>query len=305
LHLHSYPSIYNLGHAAVADIFDGPVVIQEKVDGSQFSFGLVEGEYKCRSKGKDQSPPATDKMFELAVENTKVLPLHPSWQYRGEFLSKPKHNALAYDRVPQNNVVIFDIDRGLENYLPYNEMTIECHRLGLETVPLIFDKGLWIDGWEGLKAFLDSESFLGGKKIEGIVIKAYGRYGVDKKTLMAKYVSEDYKEAHDKEWKMANPIQSDVVHTLIERLRTPARWHKAIQHLRDSGELTMSPKDIGPLLQEVQADIKEEESERIKAALFGWAWPKISRAVIAGFPEFYKEWLAEQQFEEGKTRNDR
>lgn len=59
----------------------------------------------------------------------------------------------------------------------------------------------------------------------------------------------------------------------------------------------MSPQDIGPLLREVQDDIEREERGRIEAALFSWAWQKISRAVIAGLPEFYKEWLAEQQFE--------
>ena len=42
--LTSYPKVYQLGHKAVLDIFSGPVVIQEKIDGSQFSFGLVGGE---------------------------------------------------------------------------------------------------------------------------------------------------------------------------------------------------------------------------------------------------------------------
>jgi len=36
-HLGSYPSIYNLGHRYLGDLLDGPVVVEEKVDGSQFS----------------------------------------------------------------------------------------------------------------------------------------------------------------------------------------------------------------------------------------------------------------------------
>ena len=36
---HSYPQIYNLGHKAIAGIFDDDVLIEEKIDGSQFSFG--------------------------------------------------------------------------------------------------------------------------------------------------------------------------------------------------------------------------------------------------------------------------
>ena len=49
---HSYPSIYNLGHKAVVDILNWPVMVQEKVDGSQFSFGVDDdGSILIRSKG--------------------------------------------------------------------------------------------------------------------------------------------------------------------------------------------------------------------------------------------------------------
>lgn len=37
---HSYPKSLNVGHKLAEKLFDGPVVIQEKVDGSQFSFGV-------------------------------------------------------------------------------------------------------------------------------------------------------------------------------------------------------------------------------------------------------------------------
>jgi hypothetical protein len=49
---HSYPSIYNLGHRALQDLLTVSVNVEEKVDGSQFSFGITEeGEIKLRSKG--------------------------------------------------------------------------------------------------------------------------------------------------------------------------------------------------------------------------------------------------------------
>ena len=99
--IHSYPSIYNIGHRALEELFQGDVTVEEKVDGSQFSFKLTTGTgvdefvLTCRSKGKDQSPGQTDKMFERAVESVKDLDLVLGWTYRGEFLAKPKHNALA------------------------------------------------------------------------------------------------------------------------------------------------------------------------------------------------------------------
>lgn len=45
----SYPKVYNLGHSAIKDLFHDEVVIQEKLDGSQFSFGIVDGEFRRRS----------------------------------------------------------------------------------------------------------------------------------------------------------------------------------------------------------------------------------------------------------------
>lgn len=56
--IHSYSSIYALGHKALEDLLKTPVLVEEKLDGSQFSFGVYinqEGErlLKCRSKGAD------------------------------------------------------------------------------------------------------------------------------------------------------------------------------------------------------------------------------------------------------------
>ena len=305
--LRSYGKVFALGHRAIQDLFDGPVSVSEKCDGSQFSFGLVEREakgfweYCCRSKSKDQTPPMTDKMFELAVAQTKDLDLRPGWTYRGEFLSKPKHNTLKYDRVPARNVILFDIDRGDQDYLDAEELTAEALRLGLEAVP-IFRVGI-IDSWEQLKLLLEQESCLGGVKVEGVVAKNYAKFGEDKKVLMGKYVSEEYKEVHEASWKKANPGSKDVIETLISRLRTDVRWLKAVQHLREDGLLQGAPQDIGPLIKEVQRDVRDEEEERIRDALFGWAFPKIERAVIAGLPEWYKEALAQQQFDDQPPAN--
>ena len=51
---HSYPSIFALGHRALAELFLDPVVVEEKVDGSQFSFGLFEenGEHILRARDR-------------------------------------------------------------------------------------------------------------------------------------------------------------------------------------------------------------------------------------------------------------
>jgi len=298
---HSYPQVYALGHRYVADLLLDPVLVEEKIDGSQFSFGMFHindiEDLRCRSKGAQLQILAPDKMFARAVDVVKMRShlLHPGWTYRAEYLTKPKHNALAYDRIPKDHLMIFDINTAEETYLSYEQKMIECERLGFEHAP-----GLYygtITTVQQIRDILDSVSCLGGQKIEGVVIKNYHRYGLDKKVLMGKFVSEAFKEVHAREWKAANPGKMDVVQMLIETLKTPARWHKAVQHLRERGVLENDPRDIGQLFKEVPADVEKEEADFIKQKLFEWAWPHIRRGVTAGLPEWYKEQLLARQFE--------
>ena len=60
--------------------------MEEKVDGSQFSFGRFDGELRVRSKGKEMVVDAPEKMFQRAVDQAKFLPLTDGWTYRGRGL---------------------------------------------------------------------------------------------------------------------------------------------------------------------------------------------------------------------------
>ena len=295
--LRSYANLYALGHAAIQDLFKDPVLVEEKIDGSQFSFGVSDGELICKSKGKDQTPPLTDGLFKLAVDKcNKVLSqMTEGWVYRAEYLAKPKHNTLAYNRTPDNNLIIFDINTGLETYMNYNDKAAEAKRLGFECVPII-DEGLF-ESYDTFQKMLSTPSCLGGQTIEGVVVKNYSRFDKGGKALMGKYVNESFKEVHQKDWKHRNPTSGDVVQLLIEELKTPARWSKAIQHLRDRGTLTNTPKDIGDLIKEVRDDIDAECAEYIKSKLYNLAKDGIMRGVTRGLPEWYKEQLAKSQFE--------
>lgn len=297
MNYYSYPSIFNLGHKAVEGILDGEVIVQEKVDGSQFSVYKDETGLHCFSKRKELVLEAPEKIFVPAIQafqNVQNL-LQPGWIYRGEAFYRPKHNSLAYDRVPLNNVVIFDICKGQEDYLSYEELRTEAERLGFEAIPLL--KVGRIESFEEIKAMLETTSFLGGQKIEGVVIKDYSKWSPEKKVLMAKYVSEAFKEKQKTEWKKSNPSSGDVIFNLIQMYKTEARWNKAIQHLRDDGALEESPRDIGKIMKEVKEDFEKECAEEVKDFLYNWASSKIKRAITGGLPEWYKEKLAEKAFE--------
>lgn len=295
--LHSYPKIFNLGHPQIDALFSDPVVVEEKVDGSQFSFGRRGQDLFCRSKGAVINVDAPDNMFAAGVETCKELFQHlpDGWVFRGEYLAKPKHNALAYDRIPDRHIAIFDIETEPNRFMDAaSKRQWVGEHLDLEVVPHVYS-GM-VTSLDQVLSFMDSVSFLGGQEIEGLVFKSLTRFGPDGKALMGKHVSEAFKEVHKGAWKEANPGQGDIIMRLIMGLRTPARWNKAIQHLRDRGELTHTPKDIGPLLREVHVDLEAECADEIKAVLYKWAIGDIKRGAVRGLPEFYKEQLAASQF---------
>lgn len=291
---HSYPSVFALGHKALAELLLDPVLVEEKIDGSQFSWIFFDGVYRARSKGAQLNMIAPEKMFSKAIEVIQGLPLHEGWTYRAEYVLKPKHNALAYDRVPRLYLIVFDINTGLEEYLPWEAKAEEAARLGLEVVPRLFEGQ--IEDIQHFRTLLDTPSVLGGQKVEGVVVKNYARYGADKKVLMGKFVSEAFKEVRAAEWKAGNPKSGDILDRLIDSYRTPSRWQKALQHLTEAGQIEGSPRDIGLLMKEVPTDIEKECEAEMRDKLWEWAWPHISRGVIRGIPDWYKGKLLEQQF---------
>ena len=299
--LPSYGKIWNMGHRQLEKLFEGPVVVQEKVDGSYFSFGLVDGRLQARSKSSPLDLDAPEKMFALGVETVKRLEsqLTPGYVYCGEYLNRPKHNTLAYDRVPAQNVILFDIEieARSEKWLSVDDLAREAERLGLEYVPTF--NGEWT--YTALTEVLDTISILGGQKIEGLVVKNYDQFGLDGKMLRGKHVSEAFKEVHQGDWKKRHPSGGDIKLDLAQAFRTPARWNKAIQHLREAGQLTGTPKDIGLLLKEINQDVLAECAPEIKERLFKWVWKDLSRELTKGFPEYYKDQLLKQQFEHEKN----
>lgn len=319
--LRSYPKIYALGHKLIRDIFEGPVVVQEKIDGSQFSFGVQDGVLICRSRGaevwrgrvlgpqegleevlgSDVVPMIDNTLFKGAVHTAYNLfrdgKLVEGWVYRGEVISRPRHNTLEYGRVPEGYVILFDVDTGLEERVSGPLSLLEIgNGLGLEVVPCLAE-GVW-ENFDQFQELLERESCLGKVKIEGVVVKNYNRFNtMDGKMLMGKYVSEVFKEKHKREWSKTNPGTGDKVQQIIASLRTTARWEKAVQRRRDAGLLQEQPEDIGPMIADLLRDTAEEEGEWIKDKLYAAFEKQILRGVTAGFPEWYKSSLLESAFE--------
>lgn len=293
----AYPKIFNLGVDYIKDIFNEEVEITEKVDGSQFGFGKIEGEVICRSKGKRQMPDQPDKMFKTAVDYIMTIEekLPDNMFFYAEYLNKPKHNQIKYGRIPKNNLILFGARTKegeiLRDYSKYAEM------FDIELVPVLF-KGK-INSPVELKELMKTISILGEAEIEGIVVKNYDRKfllgGQEIPLMCGKFVSEKFKEVMCKPQKEKSKAP-DKLQEFCESFKTEARWNKAVQHLKENGELENTPRDIGKLMREVNIDIESEEKENIKEFLWNLHKRLIFSSAIRGMAQWYKEKVVDQSF---------
>jgi hypothetical protein len=297
----AFPKIFAIGSDYIRDLFTSEVEITEKVDGSQFVFGKVEGTLYMRSRGKQIFPEAPDKMFNEAVSYVCSIEgrIPDNTIYYCEYLKSPKHNVLRYARTPRNHLILFGVSDHTDRFISKHSHLIDlAEDLGIEAVPVLFHGK--IDNVEQIRDLLDRVSVLGEVKIEGVVAKNYTipfLLGGQPIPLMAgKYVSEGFKEVHREKWGSEFTTRGKW-EVFLESFRTEARWHKAIQHLAEGGVLENSPRDIGHLIKEIHNDVEAEEKESIKNFLWNHFKGDIQRKAVAGFPEWYKQRLLERAVE--------
>lgn len=296
----SFPKIFAIGSKQTERLLSGEVEITEKIDGSQIGFGNLGGALYIRSKGAQLYVDNPDKMFGLAVELIKDRfdrnLLTEGIIYYGEYLKTERHNVIHYGRVPLNHIALYGVlDTNNDHYASYHVIQACAKLLEFETVPLLHQGK--VTSIEELKSNLSRISVLGKEKIEGFVIKNYNEQlmigGQVIPILMGKFVSEDFKEVHKKEWKSANTSKGKWEIYKSQFCNT-ARWLKAIHFLRDCGQLEQSPKDIGKLIKRIQDDINEEEKANIQEWLFNEFGSHIGREAVKGFPQWYKEYLLQK-----------
>lgn len=295
-HSVAYPKIIALGGVGIGSIFDEEVEITEKLDGSQFGFGMVDGELVCRSKGKEQDIDNPDKMFIEGVEYIKsrqhLLP--PDHFFYGEYLQKPRHSTLAYNTTPRNHIALFGVmaqDESGSIMLSHDMIQEFADKFDIDAMPLLYQGK---SNPEHVLELMERESYLGGQNIEGVVVKNYKPWLFMNQILFpvmaGKYVSEKFKETHNKDWSKLNTGKGQMG-VLKDKYRAEARWHKAVMRLKEEGKYTQSLKDIGELIKIVKADLVLEEKENIKNDLWKLFKDDVVRYSTSGLPEFYKKEL--------------
>jgi hypothetical protein len=295
-----YSKVFQLGSAGTERALVGPVVVQEKVDGSMMCFGINEdGELVMRSHHQPLDPDTCPKQFRAAMEHVRSLDLAwvlPDTYFYAEMLDTAKHNTICYSRIPTNHLVLFDMISS-SGWYGREDLAIVAERLQIDLVPELYCGEVNV---EMLRTLLSTQSYLGSSTVEGVVVKNYHETvcpGGRMQPLFVKLVNEAFKERNQKEFKAKTT--RGTIEEYIASFQSEARWMKACQHLRDQGLLVGEPRDIGALVKEIDRDLLEEESENIKEELFRLVRGEILRKAKMGFPEFYKNKLIEWTFPTG------
>jgi hypothetical protein len=297
MNIKAFPKIFALGTDYVSKIADNEVEITEKIDGSQFSFGKIDGNLMKRSKGCMIFDGENNKMFNLATDYVDSISdkIPDNTIFYCEYLQKPKHNSLTYERIPKNNLILYGVCDQTDKFISsYEELVKFAELIDIEVVPLLYKGNIELKNIEFFDQLLDKESTLGKAKIEGFVVKNYEQAfllgGQPIPLMSAKYVSENFKEVHRNTWGVENESKSKWA-LFCEGYKTEARWLKSVQHLKEKGLLENSPKDIGNLINEVKSDIEIEEREIIKEFLWKEYSDELLRKASNGLPEWYKRYL--------------
>ncbi len=309
----SYPKISQSYKIEAEGIYDGHIIVEEKIDGSQIRIKITStGDIICGShNSKEDLPP--DTMFNLGVEQAEKLfkdftPEHEITVF-AEYLKSPKQNTIPYGRVPKHNLMLFDVMVDTL-YLSRKDKEIFAEKWDMEITPVLFqgdaseiskdDKILPSKQEE----FLALKSVLGHadkgfQTIEGFVIKNYDKlYDVNRfrnfeesthPWMCIKIVNEKFKEVNHEE----NPNRTNKFQELKDNYRTEARCVKTINNLNEQGVLKGDLSDLRLLVPAMIQDITDEEKEGIKDALWRMFGKEItgyaSKEMIPSYKKFLEE----------------
>lgn len=291
--IESYGSPIRFGARGTENITMAPFHIQEKYDGSQMSFSLTDEGLIFKSRRSEIDP--SNRQFSKAIEHIRMQEskLPRLWVFRGEAITKKKHNVISYGREPDGNFVLFDVE--------YHDGVNDAHLLspflvaewaawlGIEAaakLPNPDDKqGLNHDYLNGL---LSRESSLGGM-MEGVVVKSLGLMDRNGNPLRAKHVCSKFKEIHTgkrKSPRTQNAENQNLIKFIAADICPEARFQKAFQHLHDEGLLALDMTDMGKLLEELHGDLVKEGLDPAKEAL----WKHFGKQILHAAKSPLKDW---------------
>lgn len=271
-----YPKLYRMDNQSTHEErfpMDKPIVIQEKLDGSNVTIKFVKGEMELHSrtmkldKENKEAIKNWGPLFKWAEENKpKLLELanaifedmSAEISLHGEWLMMAK---LPYNKTHKNTYHIFDI-RVNKVFLGYKRAKNLVERFGFNFVPIVDEAHSLTSIMEGIETYVEGQKTLlehSDSKREGVVVKTLnGQHRL-------KFVSKEFKESMGQRGNKSVPLFM-ITRDLID----PQRIQKYLYRLKETGVVDgyidfSDGKTIGTLFKNTKIlidDFMDEEGEK-------------------------------------------
>lgn len=259
---HKYHSIVRYGHKSTQEVLNkgDQIIIQEKIDGANASFAVIDGELKCWSRNKELDAGNTlEGFYGWVKDNIDADKLLEGVIYFGEWTARHK---VVYEG-HEKEFFLYDIfNLQLEEYVSFSMVRDEAKRLGLQLVPVFFEGEF--ESFDQLMSYVgrtDLNGTLGGEPSgEGIVIKNVNyrdRFG---KQLFVKLVIDKFAEVQ-KQKKPKNPKKTFNPEELkVRECTTVPRVKKQLFKMIEEGRLDRDYgiEDMGFLIKNVSPMVAED-----------------------------------------------
>lgn len=257
-----YPHLERFGTDEVDGINIGTCYIFPKIDGTNGSLWLDQGELKAGSRNRKLTLDNDNQGFyawALQQDNIRhFLEANPLLRLYGEWLVP--HSLKTYRDDAWRNFYVFDVvDDSTGDFLPYNEYKVLLDEFRVEYIPCTLksnnpDYEILVKATENNRFLLKENEGVG----EGIVIKQYGfknRFG---RTTWAKLITNTFKDKHIKEMGGAVVDLKMVEEEIANEFITQHTVDKVVEKIRnDQG--SFGAKDIPRLLHTVYHELVVEE----------------------------------------------
>ena len=229
------------------------VIMTEKLDGSCLRVKFVDGEIRIGSRREilDRNPGSVWATVYAYIKETMTGSLNPDYTYFGEFI---RIHRIQYDLKKVPLFLGFDIlDDSIGEYLDHDVMTAEYSRIGLPTVPVLYDGviGSLPEITFPKKSLVDP-----GVDMEGVVMKNYSRKNRDGSIQRMKIVDPRYAEKKIPKKPTTHDNESTIL--ICDTFITEARIEKKLEMLRDEDH-TIDMSLMKHLPMEVMEDMLTEE----------------------------------------------
>lgn len=259
-----YMDIVRLGHKSTVGVLNvgDYIVIQEKLDGANASFKVIDGVIYAYSRNTKLNENNNLRGFYQWTQTLNPEKLLDGVIYYGEWLVKHK---LDYGD-NMNQFYLFDIyNEFTQEYVNFLMVKDEAKRLKINLIPLLYEGEY--QSFDHLMSFV-GKSFLGSEG-EGVVVKNVGYVDSFGNQRFVKLVSDSFREVQHQKAPKDPDIKSEES-MAVDQVLTVPRVEKLMHKLVDEGILDekFGIEDMGTILrhlgERVYDDIMKEEYDALE-----------------------------------------